>query len=218
MTANLPTNIPDLLDLVRRVYDYRLGECGAVANGVFWKDADGQMLRLEILLQAILPEDLKGPITVNDFGCGYGALFDVLASEPMMRGGGYTGYDISQDMQRAAQARQNDERATFIHSPIATQMADYSFVSGTYNMCMGAPPAQWADYIKTSLDMLWSKTTKVMAFNLLDDQQPEKLSDLYYANKRAFIAYALTLSPEVEVIDDYPLTEFTIFVKRSGGF
>lgn len=214
MAQDLPTDIGELLEFVSRVYTYRINECGPVANGVFWKDADGQVLRLELLLQAIASEDLSGPITINDLGCGYGALFDLTKNEPMMQLGRYTGYDISPEMIDAAKAQHNDARATFIVSPVATEVADYSFVSGTYNMSMGANNALWTHYIKTSLDMLWHKTAKIMAFNLLDINSATKLDDLYYADRRTFLEHALTLSPEVEIIDDYPLDEFTIIVKR----
>ena len=80
-----PEDIGQLLNLVSNTYSYRVNQCGPVANGVFWKDQDGQMLRYELLLQAIDDADLSGPISVNDLGCGYGALFDLLADQPMMR-------------------------------------------------------------------------------------------------------------------------------------
>lgn len=213
----LPDNIPDLLELIRRAYTYRINDCGPVANGVFWKDADGQVLRLEILLQGIEPKDLKGGITINDFGCGYGTLFDLVAEEPMMDGGAYFGYDIVEDMINTAQKRHPDPRANFFVTPVATERADYSFVSGTYNMSLGAHRALWTHYVKTSLKMLWEKTDKVLAFNMLDNNSAERLGDLYYADKREMVAYALTLSPEVDIIDDYPLNEFTIFIKRVGA-
>lgn len=214
MARDLPDDIGQILEFVSRVYDYRINERGPVANGVFWKDADGQQLRLEVLLQAVQAQDLNGPITVNDLGCGYGALFDLLADEPMMKGGAYWGYDISTEMIAQARDRHQDPRANFIISPVATETADYSFVSGTYNMSMGAHAALWTHYVKTSLNMLWNKTAKVMAFNMLDENTPNKLDDLYYADRQTILEHALTLSPEVEIIDDYPLDEFTIFIKR----
>lgn len=214
MTRQLPDDISQILEFISRVYTYRINECGPVANGVFWRDADGQMLRLELLLQTVTGEDLNGPITVNDLGCGYGALFDLIKDEPMMKGGRYFGYDISPDMVKAAQARTKDPRATFILSPVATETADYAFASGTYNMSMGSERHLWAHYIKTSLTGLWAKTRKTLAFNLLDINAATKLDDLYYADRREFLEHALTLSPEVELIDDYPLDEFTIVVKR----
>lgn len=215
MSRDLPNDIGQLLEFVSRVYGYRINEYGPVANGVFWKDADQQMLRLELLLQAVEQEDLKGPITVNDLGCGYGALFDLLVGEPMLQGGKYFGYDITADMVATAKAQHTDPRATFIVSPVATEVADYSFVSGTYNMSMGADQALWTHYIKTSIEQLWKKTAKVLAYNLLDVSSEHQLDDLYYADRRTFLEHALTLSPEVEIIDDYPLDEFTIIIKRA---
>ena len=215
MARDLPNDIGQLLEFVSRVYTYRINECGPVANGVFWRDEDGQILRLELLMQAVAPEDLNGPITVNDLGCGYGTLFDLMKDERMLTGGRYFGYDISPDMVAQAQAlHADDTRAQFIVSPVATEVADYSFVSGTYNMSMGADEGLWTHYIKTSLSQLWGKTAKILAFNMLDAQAPSKLDDLFYADKRTFIEHALTLSPEVEVVDDYPLDEFTIVVRR----
>jgi len=214
MTNRLPDNIPDLLNLISHVYDYRINECGPVANGVFWSTSDRQTLSYEILLKAVAPEDLNGPITVNDFGCGYGALFDLLASTPMMNEGRYVGYDISEKMITAAKKRHYDPRAAFITSPIASDEADYSFVSGTYNMSMGAGRALWTHYVKTSLKMLWNMSKKAMAFNILDNKGKKKLPDLYYADKSEFVAFAKTLSPDIEVIDDYNPSEFTIIVRR----
>jgi len=83
-------------------------------------------------------------------------------------------------------------------------------------MNFGARRDIWGAYVKTSLMRLWEKTDKVMAFNMLDNASPQRLTDLYYANRQEFLEFALSLSPEVEIIDDYPLTEFTIYVKRPG--
>lgn len=215
MSEAPPEDIGQLLNLVSLAYSYRVNQCGPVANGVFWKDQDGQMLRYELLLQAIMEEDLNGPISVNDLGCGYGALFDLLADQPMMQDGRYYGYDISPKMIEKAKVRHVDSRATFIESPVATETADYSFVSGTYNMNFGARRDIWGEYVKTSLLRLWEKTAKVMAFNMLDAASPERLLDLYYADRNEFVEFAMSLSPEVEIIDDYPLDEFTIYVKRT---
>ncbi|OEJ65698.1 class I SAM-dependent methyltransferase [Magnetovibrio blakemorei] len=209
-----PEDIGELLNLISMAYTYRVNQCGPVANGVFWKDKDGQELRYELLLQAIEEQDLNGPITVNDLGCGYGALFDLMADQPMMQGGHYYGYDISPKMISEAQAHHADPRATFIESPVATMTADYSFVSGTYNMNFGARRDIWNDYVQTSLKRLWDKTTKVMAFNMLDASSEQRMLDLFYADKKMYLEFALTLSPEVEIVDDYPLDDFTIYVKR----
>lgn len=210
----LPNNIPDLLDYISRVYDYQVNTHGTVAKGVFWSSEDRQTLSYEILLKAILPDDLNGSVSIADFGCGYGALFDLIKPSPLMNNSTYTGYDISQKMVAAAQLKNPDPRAQFITSPIMTEPADYTLVSGTYNMFMSADHILWTHYIKTSLAQLWHRTQKAMAFNLLDSTSPNKLNDLYYANKQEFITFALTLSPNVEIFDAYKGKEFTIIVTK----
>ncbi len=209
-----PEDIGALLSLVSAAYTYRINQCGPVPNGVFWKDSDGQILRYELLLQIIAESDLNAPITVNDFGCGYGRLFDLMDEHHLLDHGRYIGYDLSQRMIEEARKRHSDSRATFIESPVPTETADYSFVSGTYNMNFGARRDIWEAYIKTSLELLWDKTTKALAFNMLDNNTTERLDDLYYANRDMMLQFAMKLSPEIELIDDYPLNEFTIFVRR----
>lgn len=207
----VPSDLGALLDLISRAYSHTVKLHGPVAKGVCWKNADDQVLRYELLLQAIAAEDLNHTFTINDFGCGYGALFELLADMPLMS---YYGYDISQEMLEQARKKHKDPRAHFIESPIATETADYSFVSGTYNMSFGAERRLWESYIKASLEHLWAKTAKVMAFNMLDNASPTRLDDLYYASRQDMIAFALSLSPDVDVVDDYPLDEFTIYVRR----
>ncbi|MBL4693472.1 MAG: class I SAM-dependent methyltransferase [Magnetovibrio sp.] len=214
MANKLPDNIPDLLDYIRRVYDHQINAFGPVAKGVFWSSEDRQTLSYEVLLKAICPEDLNGSVSIADFGCGYGALFDLLSATPLMNNSRYIGFDISQKMIATAQAKHKDSRAEFITSPIMTEIVDYTFVSGTYNMYMAADRALWTHYIKVSLKMLWDKTQKALAFNLLDFETENKLDDLYYADKQEFIKFALTLTPEVEVIDGYKEMEFTLIVTK----
>lgn len=215
-TLRPPEKIGDLLGLISQVYDYRLKERGPSANGVFWKNAEGQMLRHEILLQIIEPKDLSGGITINDLGCGYGALFEMLKTSPIMNGSQYFGNDISAEMIDAAHMRNHEPCATFTLGAMAAQSADYSFASGTFNMFMGADRMLWRDYVFSTLQRLWENTEKGMAFNLLDSKPSEHLLNLYYADFDEVMEFARTLSPHVEVVDDYPLDEWTIFVRREA--
>ncbi|MBF0247281.1 MAG: methyltransferase domain-containing protein [Alphaproteobacteria bacterium] len=214
MKHKAPDDIGQLLGVLGHLYDHTLKKHGPSAPGVLWKDADAQVLRLEVLLSTVGAEDLNGPITVNDLGCGYGALFDLLKDDPMMRDGRYFGYDISPAMVRAARARHADPRAAFFESPVATERADYSFVSGAYNMNLGADTNMWGDYVRNNLTRLWERTGKALAFNMLDSRAKTRIDDLYYADAATFLDFAKSLSPHVEYVDDYPLDEFTIRVRR----
>ncbi|MDH3336085.1 MAG: class I SAM-dependent methyltransferase [Rhodospirillaceae bacterium] len=209
-----PGDLGELLELIGQVYDHRLKERGPTAGGVFWKNEEGQTLRYEVLLQIIDNSDLNGNITINDLGCGYGALFEMIKSSPLINNSKYFGYDVSREMIDSARIRNHDSRAEFLHSPIATEASDYSFVSGTFNMSLGAIEHMWLEYIHSSIRMLWKKTKKGLAFNMLDIRSENRLFDLYYADLDAMVEFAKTLTPKVEVIEDYPLDEWTILMRR----
>lgn len=215
-------NPDDLREAARKLapiavlYDFRLKECGATARGVFWRNEAGQQLRFEKLAGIIGPMDEVGGIVLNDLGCGYGAFFDFLAPRPFMRDSTYFGYDISEGMVREAAQRIQDPRAHFAQCLMATREADYSFVSGTYNMKLDESDRDWAAYVEGSLRDLWSKTRKGLAFNMLcATGKKRKEHDLYYADWRLFHDFcAKELSPHVTVLRDYHLAEWTIHVRR----
>ncbi len=214
LTIQPPSDIGDLLELIGQVYDHRLKECGPTAQGVFWKHEEGQTLRYEILLQVMDQSDPSDSITINDLGCGYGAFFEILKNNPLMNKSKYFGYDISIEMIDAACIRNHDNRASFIHSARASEVTDYSFASGTFNMFLGAQQNLWRNYVRSSIRMLWQNTKKGLAFNMLDANAGAQLSDLYYADMDDVVEYAKTLTPNVEIITDYPLDEWTVFMRR----
>lgn len=198
------------------LYDLRLRQHGTTARGVYWRNEEGQRLRFEVLLGVVDLADEKGGITVNDLGCGYGAFFDHIAPLPFMRGSRYVGYDISEGMVREAAHRIDDPRATFQQALRATQEADYSFVSGTYNMKLDERDRDWAHYVEESLKDLWGRTRKGLAFNMLcATTKARKERDLFYADWRVFRDFCTSeLSPHVTVVRDYPLAEWTMYVHR----
>ena len=205
-----------LLAPIAKVFSNRLAECGPRASGVYWTSEGGQQLRFEVLLGIVSPADqARGGVTVNDLGCGYGALFDMLVDDPMMIDGRYYGYDISAGMVRAANARHVDHRVEFIQSASATRAADYSLVSGTYNMKMGNRRDEWQDYVFASLRDLWRKTAKGLAFNMLAGTGADHPGGLYFAHAGDYFDFcAAQLSPNVELKRGYGLDEWTIFVRR----
>lgn len=199
-----------------QAYDLRLRQYGATAGGVYWRNEDGQRLRFEVLLDIIGPEEERLPLSLADLGCGYGAFFDFLAEQPQAANWQYRGYDISPGMIRMAERRIRDPRARFEQSLIATHLADFSFVSGTYNMKLDEPARDWQLYIEENLKDLWSKTRRGLAFNMLcTTTKNRKESDLFYADWRIFKDFCENqLSPDVTIRRDYPLAEWTMYVRR----
>lgn len=207
----------NLLLPVSAAYRRRLGQCGPTPKGAFWVSQQTVIQRFDILTRAFDPIDIAhGGVTIRDFGCGYGALFDYLQAKPIMNHSRYIGYDITQSMLDACAQRIKDSRASFRHSAKPGTAADYTLVSGTFNLKLDADDEDWLSYVEASLVLLWETTTKTMAFNMLDRRQFDPtMSGLYYSDHERMLAFCLeALSPKVEIIENYGLPDFTVIVRR----
>lgn len=205
-----------MLTPVTTAYRLQYRRNGATPKGVFWSSAENVKKRFEILCRVFDPEDIaKGESTITDLGCGYGALYDFLKAHPILRGGEYRGYDICESLLDACTTRVNDPRASFHLNMRATQPADYSFVSGTFNLKLEANEDDWLTYTQISLKALWDQTDKALAFNMLDIADASPMGGLYYADPQVFEAFCRdNLSDHVTLVSGYDLPDFTIFVRR----
>ena len=201
--------LSDALAGVEALYTANLAEHGTSSASVGWPDADAQRLRFDKLAYVI---DTDAPITVNDWGCGYGAMFRYLDERFTL--GGYTGYDISAEMLEAAQGFVDDPRARWVQGSEVTETADFSFVSGTFNVRMEASDAAWRRYIEDTLKLLAQRSRRGFAFNLLTTYVDWRKDDLFYADPAHFFDFCReNVSRYVTLLHDYPLYEWTIAVR-----
>ncbi len=208
----------DPLKSVASAFNARIRQYGARPPGVLWRNAEGQQLRFELLASIFDGVRREEKVTVNDLGCGYGAFFKFFLTLDGPGLDAYYGYDIAKAMIAEAHNQIVDSRAFFEVNSTATRTAGYSVVSGTYNLILNADAASWEGYVKESLAALWERTEKGLAFNMLNAAQPEIRGGLYYTNPHPFADFCREeLSPEVTLIDDYPLNEWTLLVRRKHG-
>jgi hypothetical protein len=201
--------LSDALAGVEALYTSNLAEHGTRSASVGWPDAGAQELRFDKLAYVI---DTDAPITVNDWGCGYGAMFRYLDERFTLRG--YHGYDISAEMLDAARVFVDDPRARWVRGSEVTETADYSFVSGTFNVRMEASDAAWQRYVEDTLRVLAQRSRRGFAFNLLTTYVDWRKDDLFYADPGHFFAFCREhLSRYVTLLHDYPLYEWTIAVR-----
>jgi SAM-dependent methyltransferase len=207
---------PRLLEPVKRAYERRLNQFGNDAPGVYWQNKEYQFKRFEILSCIFNPEYNDQDIVIHDFGCGYGALFDYLADKPIMMNARYIGTDMCSQMITAARQKINDTRAEFRHNLVALDIADYTLVSGTFNMHLGQDEDEWEAYIKASLIQLWSKTRVGLAFNMLRDNAQDIYKGLYYINGHDLFDFCTTrLSPNIVIQNDGPLLpDWTFYIRK----
>jgi SAM-dependent methyltransferase len=202
-----------LLDAVRRYYSEKIVEHGPSAKGVDWRDEASQELRFEQLLKVC---DLSAPFTINDYGCGYGALATYL--EELGVDFSYTGFDISAE--QLAQAREllaGSERCRFVATEGELERADYTVASGIFNVRLDAPVDAWAAQARATLARLDELSARGFSFNMLTSYSDPELmrDDLWYADPRELFDHCKrTFSRWVALLHDYGLWEFTILVRK----
>lgn len=196
-----------------RFHSEKLAEFGVSAQGAGWNGEPAQATRFEQLAKLIRHES---GFSLNDLGCGYGALLDYL--RPRFGAFDYAGYDVSDAMIEAARARHgDDDRARFVLSG-EIQPADYCIASGIFSLRFGRSDAEWLAYIESVLDTLDGNSHHGFAFNSLTIySDAEKMrGELYYADPCAlFDLCKRRYSRNVALLHDYELYDFTILVRKS---
>ncbi|MBF0460470.1 MAG: class I SAM-dependent methyltransferase [Magnetococcales bacterium] len=208
-------NKAEFLKDVAEYYTEKLSQHGMVPRGVDWNGAESQMLRFQQLCKIIKPSE---EISLNDLGCGYGALYAFLATEYARVS--YAGIDVSESMIQAAQQRYHGvPQVRFIHSSKPDQMADYGIASGIFNVRLGRSNAEWQDYLTDALDMLDQTSRVGFSFNCLTlYSDADRMRDyLYYADPCIlFDLCKRRYARNVALLHDYGLYEFTILVRKQA--
>lgn len=197
-------------------YSARLAEHGATARGVDWNSEESQKTRFAQLTRVI---DLPSEFSINDLGCGYGALYDFML--PAYPSFAYNGYDVSEEMVRTAIGLYATSPAPrFLHAYEPDREADYGIASGIFNVKQERTDNEWKDYLTATLNVLNRTSRRGFSFNCLTSySDSEKMKpSLYYADPCWLFDYCKKcFSRQVALLHDYPLYEFTIIVRKSAA-
>jgi SAM-dependent methyltransferase len=208
--------LSSILRNVEKYYSEKIATCGRTPQGADWKSAESQVMRFDQLLKLIQPE---GPFTINDYGCGYGALLEYLENHNNRFC--YRGFDFSEKMiAEAQQTNRQSSHCEFFSERLRLSPADYTVASGIFNVKLDASSPQWLEYILATLHEFRALSRKAFAFNALTSHaDPEFMRPhLYYADPIYFFDYCQkNFSRMVSLLHDYPLYEFTIVVRIPGG-
>lgn len=212
---------PDLfVEIYRKVdryYSQKVAKHGAAPLGVDWSCVPSQELRFVQLLKLC---DFSSTRTLNDFGCGYGALLAYLAWRHSDRRVDYLGVDVSEQMiSRAERLWRERPRTAFVHGRLNPRIADYSVASGVFNIIQDIPVDLWEQYVKAVLRHLHATSREGFAVNFVTAQPegPGAKPGLYRASAEFWIEFCETaLDARVEWVHGYGLREFTLLVRRQG--
>ena len=170
-------------------------------------------MRFQQLLRVC--DDPTAPFSLNDYGCGYGALVPYLKQRGL--GATYRGFDLSAAMlKHAREAYERPPEVTFAKHEVELKPADYTVASGIFNVRLDVPDGQWREYVLRTLDKLAELSSGAFAFNMLTTySEPKKMRpDLYYGDPRELFNHCIRrYSRQVALLHDYELWEFTIIVR-----
>ena len=209
------TNIYEkgILEDVANYYRETLTTHGASPLGVDWNGVESQELRFKQLCQVVSEEK---SFSMNELGCGYGALNSYLRSLGFDYQ--YNGFDVCEDMIDIAVKRYGaDNNASFAVASTPSEVADYGVASGIFNVKLNHTAAEWLAYVENTINTLDQTSKKGFAFNCLTDySDKEKMRDyLYYADPGyMFNLCKSRYSRNVALLHDYELYEFTVIVRK----
>lgn len=197
-------------------YSKKIQHHGPIPQGVDWGNESAQRVRFRQLLRLIERPDgsIAGTLSINDLGCGYGALLDHLDAQGLQVD--YMGVDLSEAMIAAAQ-QSFLGRGQFVVGAKCPRQAQYSVASGLFNVKGDVPGAEWEAFVRDTITELDASSSHGFAFNCLTSYADEekRRSDLYYGNPCEWFDWCKRhFSPQVALLHDYGLYDFTVLVRK----
>jgi SAM-dependent methyltransferase len=202
-------------DQIRSYFSEKLETFGATPRGVDWNSEASQEQRFTQLLKVC---DRSSEFSINDYGCGYGALADYLSTQGYIFR--YSGYDMLQSMVvKAQELHQDCLNCTFTWQETDLEVADYTIASGIFNVKFQASDREWTDYVVQILGKMHALSSKGFAFNMLTSYSDAEYMrpELFYADPCFFFDYCKReFSRSVALLHDYGFYDFTIIVRRQA--
>jgi SAM-dependent methyltransferase len=203
----------EIKDNITSYYTDKIKAYGPTHKGVDWNSRESQELRFEQLLKVC---DISKPFSINDYGCGYGALVKYMAERDYLFR--YYGFDISNEMvKRARKFNSNYTNCEFFWEDSQLGVADYTVASGVFNVKLTTRDEEWLGYVLQTLGHIAGVSKKGFSFNMLSKYSDLHLMrpDLYYSDPHYLFDYCRqTFSENVEVLDNYGLYDFTVIVRK----
>jgi hypothetical protein len=186
---------------------------GTSPQGVNWNSEDSQRVRFAQLIKVC---DLSRPFSINDYGCGCGALVEYL--DEQRASFSYAGYDIVAKMIDEGRAlHPNRPEVTFTTQEAELTPKDYTVESGVFNIRFDYSNDEWREYVIKTLHKMDALSTKGFSFNCLTKySDPERMRpNLYYADPGFLFDYCKRIfARNVALLHDYDLYDFTILVRK----
>lgn len=211
--ATAPDDLAALYDGIASYYTGKIQEHGPTPRGVDWSCPLTQELRFIQLLRLC---DFSRPFSLNDVGCGYGALVGFMGRRHRGAKVDYLGVDVSAAM--IAQAKSQWARrknVSFAVACDAPRQADYTVASGIFNVRLNEAPDKWLAFIRHCLRAFARNSRLGFSVNFLAPLPPHVIGkpELYRTAPEPWVEFCeTTLGLPVTVLASYGMQEFTLLV------
>ena len=190
--------------LIREFYNKRYLKSGRSIESVGWSHKSTQILRFDMLLKNI---DLKGK-SFLDVGCGLGDFIPYL-TEKTNGDFSYIGIDISDMLLQDAKAIHHSSKVEFFLGDILEldlPEVDISINSGALSYKLPGIES----YAHETMKKMFNLSKEVTALNFLSTYVDFQLEKNQHYSPEEIYSQAKDFSSNVNLIDDYPLYEFSI--------
>ena len=209
--------VPDPLVALRadvdRYYTGRLGRFGPTPLGVGWTCLPTQELRFVQLAKLF---DFSAAFSLNDIGCGYGALLAYLRRRHRKTPVDYLGLDLSQAMVDEGRRKWRSAGGVQFAAPAGIyRSADYCVASGIFNVKLGHDRAAWERLVATTMTEMYGRSRRGMAVNFLAANEAlDDVTEHYRCAPGPWMDHAQAMGASVELLADYGMPEFTLLLRR----
>jgi ubiquinone/menaquinone biosynthesis C-methylase UbiE len=190
------------------LYNSRFEKYGRDIKTVGWDNEDSQHLRFEVLFRGLNP---KGK-TILDVGCGLGDLIPYL--EQRTNGDfKYIGIDIAEKLINNAVSTYGGEGREFYVGDIFSLNVpdvDISILSGA--LSFKTPGIE--EFACETMRIMFELSREAASLNFLTKYVDFELEKNQHYQPETIYSWAKKLSKRLNLIDDYPLYEFTIQILR----
>jgi SAM-dependent methyltransferase len=208
-----PASLAPVHARIEAYYGDKVALHGATPRGVDWTCAPTQELRFVQLLKLC---DLSRPFSLNDVGCGYGALIGFIARRHPQADIDYLGVDLSSAMiSRARRRHRGTVGRRFVVGSDIPRTADYAVASGVMNVMLDHPRALWEEFVADTLRRMHASIRLGFAVNFMAERPDgDGTVGLYRTDPLRWTSFCRqVLGCAADVVDGYGMREFTLLVR-----
>jgi SAM-dependent methyltransferase len=199
---------------IERYYSAKIERWGPTPMGVDWSCEPTQQLRFVQLLRLC---EFASDFSLDDWGCGYGALLGFIAKRHPEATVDYLGIDLSPAMiDHAKKLSRHRLSAQFAVGERSPRVADYAVASGIFNVRIDEPLALWEDFTRMTLRDMARSTRVGFAVNFLAPLEGmEGKRELYRPAPARWADFCeRDLGTKVTLLDRYGMREFTLLARH----